>query len=168
MFGIACGYTDTNDATGLASDPVFKLLSGRDAKDGDNLASQPTLSRFENGARRADLLNMAKALAAAVIQRHKRRKRNTKLITPDFDPTDDPTHGCQQLSLFNRFYDARCYLPLAGFLTVDKEADQYLFCYLLRPGMAWRDKKWAFFESRTESPNVAFCNGYTHHPGRPA
>ena len=136
MFSIACGYADTNDAARLSSDPVLKLLTGRDAIDGGNLASQPTLSRFENGVRRADLLAMSTALAETVIGRHKRRKKKTKLITIDLDPTDDPTHGAQQLSLFNRFYDCRCYLPLAGFLTFDNEAEQYLFCYLLRPGNA--------------------------------
>ena len=47
MFSIACGYADTNDAARLSSDPILKLLTGRDAIDGDDLASQPTLSRFE-------------------------------------------------------------------------------------------------------------------------
>ena len=39
----------------------------------------------------------------------------------------DPTHGSQQLTLFNGFYDTACYLPLAGFLTFDDEVEQYLF-----------------------------------------
>ena len=58
MFGIACGYADANDAARLAHDPVFKLLIGRGAVDGHDLASQPTLSRFENTIRRRDLLRM--------------------------------------------------------------------------------------------------------------
>ena len=136
MFSIACGYEDANDAARLANDPVFKLLTGRDAIKGEALASQPTLSQFENGVRRADLLRMAEGLAATVINRHKRRKKKARLITIDLDPTEDPAHGSQQLSLFNRFYDGNCYLPLAGFLTFDKEPEQYLFCYLLRPGNA--------------------------------
>ena len=41
----------------------------------------------------------------------------------DLDVTDDPTHGGQQLSLFNGFYDTYCYLPLLGFLTFDDEAE---------------------------------------------
>ena len=134
MFGIACGYADANDAARLAHDPVFKLLIGRDAVDGHDLASQPTLSRFENTIRRRDLLRMGEALAEAVINRHKRRKKKVKLITIDLDPTVDPAHGHQQFSLFNGFYDSNCYLPLVGFLTFDQEPDQYLFSYLLRPG----------------------------------
>lgn len=136
MFSIACGYADANDAARLAGDPVLKLLSGRDAVHGDDLASQPTLSRFENDVRRADLLRLSEALADTVIKRHRRRKKKTKLVTIDLDPTEDVTHGQQQLSLFNRFYDNRCYLPLSGFLTFDNEVEQYLFCYLLRPGNA--------------------------------
>ncbi|MDA1300248.1 MAG: IS1380 family transposase [Proteobacteria bacterium] len=136
LFGIACGYEDANDAARLGNDPVFKLLTGRDVIDGETLASQPTLSRFENGVRRADVLRMAEGLAETVINRHKRRKKKAKLITIDLDPTEDPAHGSQQLSLFNRFYDCNCYLPLAGFLTFDEEPEQYLFCYLLRPGNA--------------------------------
>jgi len=116
--------------------PVFKLLIGRDAVDGHELASQPTLSRFENTVRPRDLLRMSEALAEAVINRHKRRKKKVKLITIDLDPTADPAHGHQQFSLFNGFYDSNCYLPLAGFLTFDKEPEQYLFSYLLRPGNA--------------------------------
>lgn len=136
MFGIACGYADGNDAARLAHDPVFKLLSGRDPVSGLALASQATLSRFENAAGAGELLRMSEALAQAVIDRHRRRKKRVKRITIDLDPTDDRTHGDQQLSFFNWHYDSWCYLPLAGFLTFDAEPEQYLFCYMLRPGKA--------------------------------
>ena len=136
MFGIACGYADCNDAARLSADPVMKLLTGRDPIEGGSLASQPTLSRFENAARPRDLVRLSEALADAVIARHKRRKKRVRRITIDLDPTDDPTHGGQQLTFFNRFYDTWCYLPLAGFLTFDEEVEQYLFCYVLRPGNA--------------------------------
>ncbi len=136
MFGIACGYADGNDAARLANDPVFKLLAGRDPVSGSALASQPTLSRFENAVSSGELLRMSEALAAAVIKRHRRRKRKVKRITIDLDPTEDATHGGQQLSFFNWAYDSWCYLPVAGFLSFDKEPDQYLFCCLLRSGSA--------------------------------
>jgi Transposase DDE domain group 1 len=48
VMAIACGYPDTNDAARLGFDPVHKLLVGRDPIQGEDLASQPTLSRFEN------------------------------------------------------------------------------------------------------------------------
>jgi len=50
LFGIACGYADGNDAARLGNDPIHKLLLDRDAITGAMLASQPTLSRFENAA----------------------------------------------------------------------------------------------------------------------
>ena len=136
MFGIACGYADGNDAARIADDPVFKLLAGRDPVSGSALASQPTLSRFENAVRAGDLLQMSEALADAVIKRHRRRKRKVKRITIDLDPTEDATHGGQQLSFFNKLYDSWCYLPVAGFLSFDNEPDQYLFCCVLRAGNA--------------------------------
>jgi hypothetical protein len=136
MFGIACGYADGNDAARIADDPVFKLLAGRDPVTGSALASQPTLSRFENAVSSAELLQMSAALAESVIQRHRRRKRKVKRVTIDLDPTEDATHGGQQLSFFNRLYDSWCYLPVAGFLSFDNEPDQYLFCCVLRGGNA--------------------------------
>lgn len=138
LFGIACGYTDCNDAARLAQDPIQKLLIGRDPLSGAALASQSTLSRFENAPRRADLYRMGEALAESVIERHRRRLggRKVKRIALDLDPTDDPTHGGQQLTFFNGHYNTWCYLPVAGFLRFNDEPDQHLFCYVLRPGNA--------------------------------
>lgn len=137
VFAIACGYADTNDAARLADDPIHKLLVGRDAVRGAALASQPTLSRFENAVDARTLYRMGVALAEQVIERHRRRlKGKARCITVDLDPTDDPTHGSQQLSFFNGHYDSWCYLPVAGFITFDEEPEQYLVTYLLRPGNA--------------------------------
>jgi Transposase DDE domain group 1 len=137
LYAIACGYPDGNDAARLGEDPIQKLLIGRDPIGGAALASQPTLSRFENAVRRADLYRMGEALAECVIERHRRRLgRGVRHITIDLDPTDDPTHGAQQLTFFNAHYDTWCYLPVAGFLTFDNEPEQYLFAYVLRPGNA--------------------------------
>ncbi len=47
VYGILAGYEDQNDHDTLRHDPVFKLLADRSPED-DDLASQPTLSRFEN------------------------------------------------------------------------------------------------------------------------
>ena len=47
VFGILAGYEDQNDHDILRTDPIFKLIAGRSPTDAD-LASQPTLSRFEN------------------------------------------------------------------------------------------------------------------------
>ena len=55
-------------------------------------------------------------------------------VTIDLDPTDDPTHGAQQLSFFNGHYDSWCYLPVMGFVSFNDEAEQYLCAAVLRPG----------------------------------
>jgi len=47
VYGIRAGYEDQNDHDTLRADPVFKLVADRSPED-DDLASQPTLSRFEN------------------------------------------------------------------------------------------------------------------------
>ena len=143
VFGIACGYADANDAARLAEDPVHKMLLGRDPVDGEALASQPTLSRFENAVRRGALFKMGEALARTVIDRHRKRLRGkARRITIDLDPTVDFAHGAQQLSLFNGHYDNNCYLPLLGFMRFDDEIEQYLFAAVLRPGNS-PDKKGA-------------------------
>jgi hypothetical protein len=135
VFSIALGYPDCNDAARLATDPVLKELSGRSAVQGDPLASQPTLSRFENAPRGRELVSMGRSLEFSVIARHKRRRgRKVRKITIDLDVTDDPTHGQQQFTFFHGHYDTWCYLPLLGFLTFDDEPDQYLFSARLRPG----------------------------------
>jgi hypothetical protein len=137
IFGLACGHPDANDADRLADDPIHKLLLGRDPIDGDPLASQPTLSRFENQVGVHELHAMGCELAASVIERHGRRLHGrARTITIDLDPTDDPTHGAQQLTFFNGHYDGWCYLPLLAFVTFNDEVEQYLCAAILRPGNA--------------------------------
>ncbi len=135
VYGLACGYADCNDAARLADDPIHKALLGRDPISGDALASQSTLSRFENAVGPKDLYRLGEALADRVISRHRTRLRGkAKRITIDLDPTDDPTHGGQQLSFFNGYYDSWCYLPVVGFISFNDEVEQYLFTAVLRPG----------------------------------
>jgi hypothetical protein len=135
VFSIACGYPDANDSARLGADPIHKMLLDRDPVTGLDLASQPTLSRFENAAGAKELYRMGEALAASVIERHAQRLHNrARLVTIDLDPTDDPTHGAQQLSFFNTHYDSWYYLPVMGFVTFNDEAEQYLCAAVLRPG----------------------------------
>ena len=135
VFSIACGYADANDSARLAADPMHKMLLDRDPVMGLDMASQPTLSRFENAVGSRQLYTMGAALAESVIERHaKRLHHRARLVTIDLDPTDDPTHGAQQLSFFNSHYDNSCYLPMMGFVTFNDEADQYLCAAVLRPG----------------------------------
>jgi hypothetical protein len=134
IFGLACGYADANDAAGLADDPIHKLLLDRDPITGGRLASQPTLSRFENAATPRGLFRLNEALTDVVIARHRRRTRRVRRVTLDLDVTADETHGAQQLSFFSGFYGSFVYLPLLAFVTFDDEPRQYLVAAILRPG----------------------------------
>lgn len=137
VFAIACGYPDANDAARLSSDPIHKMLLDRDPVTGRDLASQPTLSRFENAAGAKELYRMAEVLALRVIERHAERLGGrVRRVTLDLDPTDDPTHGAQQLSFFNTHYDCHCYLPMLGFVSFNDEPEQYLCAAVLRAGNA--------------------------------
>jgi hypothetical protein len=66
IYGIIAGYEDQNDHDTLRSDPVFKLIADRLPDDGD-LASQPTLSRFENGVTISDLWRLRDVLIEEFI-----------------------------------------------------------------------------------------------------
>jgi hypothetical protein len=137
VFSIACGYADANDSARLGADPIYKMLLDRDPISGLDLASQPTLSRFENSVGPRDLYRMAEAFATSVIGRHAERLHNrARRVTIDLDPADDPTHGTQQLTFFNGHYDNWCYLPMMGFVSFDDEPEQYLCAAVLRPGNA--------------------------------
>ncbi len=135
IYGICCGYEDCIDAARLVGDPVLRLLLDRDPRHGDELTSQPTLSRFENAIDVRSLDRMAVELANVVVQRQRKRLgRKVKKITIGMESSDDPTYGQQQQAFFNRHCGNWCYLPVAGLLRFDDEPNQYLFCYVLRPG----------------------------------
>ena len=137
MFAIALGYPDCNDARVLADDPIHKMLVGRTPISGDRLASQSTLSRFENAVGSRELYRVAETLADTVIDRHRRRLgRKAKTILLDFDPTDDLTHGQQEFSFYHGYYGGHCFLPLIGTIQFNREKSQSLLCAVLRPGNA--------------------------------
>jgi Transposase DDE domain group 1 len=112
LFGIAMGYEDANDHKLLRFDPGLKTAVGRLPETGPALASQPTLSRFENGVGNRELRRLADALMDAYVAAHPAPR---KLIVVDIDSTDDPTHGMQQLSFFHGYYDQYMLHPLLVF-----------------------------------------------------
>lgn len=137
IFGLACGYADTNDAARLVHDPVHKLVVGKDPESEQGLASQPTLCRFENAIGPKELYLCAEALADTVLSRQQRRlKKRVRRVTIDLDATDDPTHGQQQFSFFNGHYHHSCYLPLLAFVSFNEEPEQFLLAAVLQPGNA--------------------------------
>lgn len=135
VYSIAAGYADGNDAHGLRHDPVLKMLCDRDAVDGAALASQPTLSRFENTLSARDVVRAGRRFESERIARFARRHPKAPRVILDLDSTEDPTHGQQTFSFFNGFYDSYCFLPLVGFISVEGETEQEVFFARLRPGV---------------------------------
>ena len=127
VFQIACGYEDGNDANDLRTDPVMKMACERLPISDEPLASQPTISRFENALSRTDLYRLAEAFLEGFIASY---ETAPEAIILDFDETADPTHGHQQLALFNAFHDNYCYLPLH----VYEGKSGKLITTILRPG----------------------------------
>ena len=109
IYGILADYEDQNDHDTLRSDPVFKLVAGRSPDDAD-LASQPTLSRFENSIGVKSLFRLRDVFIEQFIASF---TMPPKRLTLDIDTFDDPTHGHQQLSFFHGYYDQHQYLPRA-------------------------------------------------------
>ena len=106
VFGIPAGYEDQNDHDALRSDAIFKLLVNR-LPDDDDLASQPTLSRFENNVTAWSLLRLEAWFIDRFVNSFEESPRE---VTLDIDVFDDPTHGDQQLTLFHGYYKRYQYL----------------------------------------------------------
>ena len=126
IFGILAGYEDQNDHDALRHDPIFKLVADRSPQ-AEPLASQPTLSRFENAIDIASLKRLRDCfidefIASFVVP--------PKHLTFDLDAVDDPTHGEQQLALFHGYFDQYQYFPV--FITCAKNDQTVMLS--LRPG----------------------------------
>jgi hypothetical protein len=106
---IAAGYPDGNDCDALKSDPAFKMAVGRLPESGEDLCSQPTISRLENLPGASALKRMMAAMVDLFCDSFDQVPRRILL---DIDDTADRVHGGQQLSLWNAHYDSRCFLPM--------------------------------------------------------
>ncbi len=141
VFQIACGYEDANDSNELRKDSAFKICCDQFPDSENCLASQPTLSRFENAPSRTDLYRIAQSLVDAFLDSY---QEAPEAILIDIDDTDDPTHGSQQLSFFNAYYDCYCYQPIHIF----EGTSGKLITSILRPGKRPKGKEIAMILSR--------------------
>jgi hypothetical protein len=126
VYGILAGYEDQNDHDTLRHDPVFKLVADRSPED-DDLASQPTLSRFGNAVSIPSLKCLRDVFIDQFIASFGTPPRH---LTFDLDAVDDPAHGHQQLTFWHGYYDQNQYLPL---VITCADNDQFVMLSL-RPG----------------------------------
>ena len=112
LFGILADYEDQNDHDTLRTDPVFQThrrpVAGR-----RDLASQPTLSRFENAI---DCPRSSASAMSSSTSSSPPSPRPPRRLTFDIDAVDDPAHGAQQLVLFHGYFEQYQYLPLGHHL----------------------------------------------------
>ena len=108
VYAIALGYEDLNDHDTLRRDDLLKIL----AEQPKDLASSPTLCRFENGIGREGLWAMSRVLVDAFVRSFDAPPEEVVL---DMDATDDPVHGDQEGKFFHGYYDRYCFLPLYVF-----------------------------------------------------
>ena len=105
---IAAGYEDANDSNTLRHDPIFKLMLDRVARDRCHLASQPTISRFENSVSRTELYRMALVLMDQFIASY---DSPPEVIVLDVDDTEDRAHGEQEQIRYDGYYGGYCCMP---------------------------------------------------------
>jgi hypothetical protein len=130
IYQIAAGYEDANDATTLRADPALKVAVGRCPASDADLASQPTLSRLEQGVTSEESHAINGLFPDLFLEQERKAPRELIL---DFDTSAFPTHGQQEFAFFNAHYDTYCYLPLFVFARVPGEGQESLLSAELRP-----------------------------------
>ena len=109
ILAIAAGDEDADDLDALRHDPAFKMALGRTPEAKLGLASQPTMSRWENAAD----LRVAIRLSYEMIDLYcDSYAAPPETITLDIDDTFDAAHGAQQLTFWNGFHGERGYAPI--------------------------------------------------------
>jgi Transposase DDE domain group 1 len=164
---MAAGYEEANDANTLRHDPLVKLLLDRLPDTGAPLASQPTISRFENSVSRTEIYRMALVLMDQFIASY---NSPPTVIVLDVDDTEDRAHGAQEQSRYDGYYGGYCFLPfhlyegLSGrLITTILKAKRFSSAQMLavlkrvvkRLRHAWPDT-WCIFrgDSHCASPEV--------------
>jgi hypothetical protein len=111
VFGRLAGYEDVNDAERLRHDPAMRFIVGGKAAQG-SAASSSQMGRFETKwlAAPANLSALCALPGQWVDRVHGRRP--PRGIVLDMDSSVSPTHGDQELSVWNGHYQCTCYHPL--------------------------------------------------------
>ena len=131
---ISSGYEDANDCNTLRDDPIFKMLAGRLPESDPALASQPTMSRFENSISRTYLFRLARVFVDKFIASY---NVPPKVIVLDFDDTEDKVYGGQQLAMFNNYFKDYCLMPLHVYEGLSGK----LITTILKPGKRAKGKQ---------------------------
>ncbi len=109
VLAIACGYEDADDLDALRYDPAFMMALGKAPGEAIGLASQPTMSRWENASDLRTLIRIGREMVDVYCASHAAAPKEVIL---DIDDTFDAAHGQQQLTFWNGFHGERGYAPI--------------------------------------------------------
>ena len=109
VLAIACGYEDADDLDALRYDPAFMMALGKAPGEAIGLASQPTMSRWENTPDLRTLIRMGREMVDIYCASH---HTPPEAVVLDIDDTFDAAHGQQQLTFWNGFHNERGYAPI--------------------------------------------------------
>ena len=114
VFGRLAGYEDVNDAERLRHDPAMRWIVGGKAAHG-SAASPSQMGRFETR-----WLTVEKNLSALADLSGRwidivHGRRPPRGVVLDMDSSVSPTHGEQEMSVWNGHYACTCYHPLFVF-----------------------------------------------------
>ena len=109
VLAIAAGYEDANDLDALRHDPAFMMALGKAPGEAVGLASQPTMSRWENVPDTRTLIRLGREMVDIYCASH---DAPPEAVTLDIDDTFDAAHGQQQLTFWNGFHRERGYAPI--------------------------------------------------------
>src|SRR5580692_2944648 len=114
VFGRLAGYEDVNDAERLSHDPAMRWIVGGKAASGC-AASASQMGRFETRWLTAarNLSALANLSGQWIDKVHGRRPPRGVVL--DMDSSVSPTHGEQEMSVWNAHYGCTCYHPLFVF-----------------------------------------------------
>src|SRR5262245_38608084 len=114
VFGRLAGYEDVNDAERLPHDPAMRWVVGGKAAQGC-AASPSQMGRFETRwlATEVNLSALTDLSGHWIDLVHNRRP--PRGIVLDMDSSVSPTHGEQEMSIWNGHYQSTCYHPLFVF-----------------------------------------------------
>ena len=107
---IASGYPDADDLDALRDDAALKMAAGKETLESPGLASQPTVSRFENDATWQDIVRLS--LGLIDIYCTTAYEKQPRSITLDIDTTFYRANGKQEGTSWSEHNGERGYAPI--------------------------------------------------------
>jgi hypothetical protein len=114
IYSRLAGYEDTNDAERLSVDPTMRQVVGGRSKE-HAAASTSQMGRFETEVlTQRENLKALTDLSGQWIDTLRKRRPSDRIIL-DMDSSVSETHGHQEGSAYNGYFECTCYHPMFCF-----------------------------------------------------